>query len=69
VTPCAARRKSCAATGSAINFGNVNPIVGNAVAATGNGNAQVISVYGQVPAQTSPAPGTYSDTITATIVF
>lgn len=39
------------------------------VTGTGNGNAQVISVYGQVPTQTTPAPGTYSDTITATIVF
>jgi len=39
------------------------------VTGTGSGNAQVISVYGQVPAQATPAPGTYSDTITATIVF
>lgn len=36
---------------------------------TGSGNAQAISVYGQVPAQATPAPGSYSDTITATIVF
>ena len=35
----------------------------------GSGVAQVITVYGQVPAQTTPAPGSYSDTITATIVF
>ncbi|MBE1162025.1 Csu type fimbrial protein [Dyella acidiphila] len=39
------------------------------VTGTGSGNAQAISVYGQVPAQATPAPGSYSDTITATIVF
>ncbi|MCP3715490.1 spore coat U domain-containing protein [Paraburkholderia sp. CNPSo 3281] len=36
---------------------------------TGSGNQQVISVYGVVPEQTTPAPGSYSDTITATISF
>jgi spore coat protein U-like protein len=36
---------------------------------TGTGNQQVLSVYGAVPAQTTPAPGSYSDTITATITF
>ncbi|CAN0625401.1 Spore coat protein U (SCPU) domain-containing protein [Burkholderia multivorans] len=36
---------------------------------TGNGAQQVISVYGVVPPQTTPAPGSYSDTITATISF
>lgn len=37
--------------------------------ATGNGAAQAITVYGRVPAQTSPAPGTYSDTIIATVTY
>jgi len=36
---------------------------------TGTGDAQVISVYGRVPAQSTPAPGTYTDTVTATINF
>jgi len=36
---------------------------------TGTGNSQVLTVYGEVPAQTTPAPGTYTDTITATISF
>jgi spore coat protein U-like protein len=36
---------------------------------SGTGGAQTIPVYGQVPAQTTPAPGTYQDTITATITF
>ncbi|WP_082508426.1 Csu type fimbrial protein [Burkholderia sp. Leaf177] len=39
------------------------------VTRTGTGLAQVITVYGRVPAQTTPAPGTYTDTITATISF
>lgn len=39
------------------------------VTGTGTGNQQILSVYGQVPAQTTPAPGSYSDTITATISF
>jgi spore coat protein U-like protein len=36
---------------------------------TGTGIAQVFSVYGLVPQQNTPAPGSYSDTITATISF
>lgn len=39
------------------------------VTGTGSGNAQAISVYGKVPAQATPVPGNYSDTITATIAF
>ncbi len=37
--------------------------------ATGTGNEQAFTVYGVVPAQASPAPGSYSDRITATISF
>ena len=36
---------------------------------TGNGDAQSITVYGRVPAQTVPAAGTYTSTVTATVVF
>ena len=39
------------------------------VSATGNGALQSYTVYGRVPAQTTPAPGTYSDTITVTVTF
>lgn len=38
-------------------------------AGTGSGLQQVFTVYGRVPVQTTPAPGNYSDTITATIYF
>jgi spore coat protein U-like protein len=36
---------------------------------TGTGNPVSISVYGLVPPQSTPMPGSYSDTITATISF
>ena len=36
---------------------------------TGTGAAQTITVYGQVPVQSTPAPDTYKSTITATVYF
>ena len=36
---------------------------------SGTGSAQTIPVYGQVLSQTTPAAGTYKDTVTATITF
>lgn len=39
------------------------------VAGTGNGSVQPISVYGRVPAQATPAAGSYSDTITVTVTY
>jgi spore coat protein U-like protein len=39
------------------------------VAATGNGAAQPFTVFGQVPAQTTPSPGLYTDTITVTVTY
>ena len=39
------------------------------VSATGNGAAQSHTVYGRIPAQTTPAPNTYSDTITITVTY
>jgi spore coat protein U-like protein len=41
----------------------------NTVAATGNGAAQSYTVYGRIPAQTTPAPGTYTDTVTVTVTY
>ena len=38
-------------------------------AGTGNGTAQSINVYGQVPAQATPKPDTYQTTVTATVYF
>ncbi|MDR5760210.1 MULTISPECIES: spore coat U domain-containing protein [unclassified Caballeronia] len=39
------------------------------VAGTGNGAAQTLTVYGRVAPQTTPAAGTYTSTVTATITF
>ena len=39
------------------------------VAGTGNGAAQNLTVYGRVPVQTTPAPDTYTDTITVTVTY
>ena len=39
------------------------------VTGTGSGAAQAITVYGQIPAGQLVAPGSYTDTITATITY
>lgn len=36
---------------------------------TGTGSTVGITVYGMLPAQATPAPGDYSDTVTATVYF
>jgi spore coat protein U-like protein len=41
----------------------------NTAAGTGSGLAQTLTVYGRVPAQTTPAPGTYLDTVVVTISY
>ena len=46
-----------------------NTIGTNTVAATGNGASQSYTVYGRVTAQTTPAPATYTDTITVTVTY
>ena len=54
-------------SGRTTNWGNT--VGTDTVSATGNGAAQTYTVYGQVPAQTTPAPGAYSDTITVTVTY
>jgi spore coat protein U-like protein len=41
----------------------------NTISGTGTGFTQTLNVYGRVPAQTTPKPGSYSDTIVATITY
>ncbi len=36
---------------------------------TGTGSNQNYTVYGQVPPQTAPSSGTYSDTVVVTVTF
>lgn len=50
-----------------INWGN-NPGV-DTRSGTGTGNNQNIRIYGRVPVQDTPRPGTYRDTVTITIFF
>jgi spore coat protein U-like protein len=46
-----------------------NTVSTDTVAGTGNGSAQSYTVYGRIPAQTTPAPGNYTDTITVTVTY
>ncbi len=39
------------------------------VSGTGNGSVQALTVYGALPAGQYVAPGSYSDTITATVIY
>ncbi|WP_409528142.1 spore coat protein U domain-containing protein [Rhizobium sp.] len=39
------------------------------VTGTGTGSPQTLTVYGRVPAQNTPAPGTYSDTVVVTVSY
>jgi len=39
------------------------------LAATGSGLAQTVTIHGRVPAQATPSPGLYADTIVATVVY
>lgn len=44
-------------------------IPADTVSGTGDGAQQDYTVYGRVPGQTTPAAGTYTDTITVTVTF
>lgn len=41
----------------------------NAATGTGTGNIQNIPVYGRIPPQAAPPPGTYSDTLNVTVTY
>jgi spore coat protein U-like protein len=46
-----------------------NTVGVDTVSATGTGNGQNFTVYGRVPAQTTPSIGTYADTIVVTVTY
>ncbi|MEO9336528.1 spore coat U domain-containing protein [Mesorhizobium sp. SB112] len=46
-----------------------NTVTVDTVAGTGTGTEQVYTVYGQVPTQDTPTPGTYNDIITVTLTY
>jgi spore coat protein U-like protein len=54
-------------SGMTTNWGNT--VGSDTVSATGNGSVQNYPVYGVVPAQTTPAPDAYADTITVTVTY
>jgi spore coat protein U-like protein len=53
--------------GRTTNWGNT--VGTDTVSGTGNGSAQTYTVYGQAPAQSTPNPGFYTDTITVTVTY
>jgi spore coat protein U-like protein len=50
-----------------VNWGQT--IGTDTVVGTGNGSPQGFTVYGRVPPQATPSPGTYTDTITVTVTY
>jgi spore coat protein U-like protein len=53
--------------GHSTNWGNT--VNTDTVSATGSGATQNYTVFGRVPPQNTPTPGTYSDTVTVTITY
>lgn len=53
--------------GHTVNWGNT--LAADTKSDTGSGAAQLHTIYGQVPIQTTPAAGTYTDTVTVTVTF
>jgi len=53
-------------SGRTANWGNS---AGSWVGGTGNGSAQTLTVYGRLAGSQYPTPGSYTDTITATINY
>jgi spore coat protein U-like protein len=49
------------------NWGNT--IGTDTVPSTGIGASQSFTVYGRIPPQTTPAPDTYTDTVTVTVTY
>jgi spore coat protein U-like protein len=54
-------------SGHTTNWGNT--VGTDTVSGTGTGSDQPYTVYGVVPAQSTPAPGAYADTITVTVTY
>ncbi len=54
-------------SGRTTNWGNTSAT--NWVTGTGNGSAQALTVYGQIPAAQYMTPGSYTDTITVSVTY
>ncbi len=46
-----------------------NTVGTDTLSGTGSGAAQTLTVYGRVGPQTTPAPGTYTDSVTVTLTY
>ena len=46
-----------------------NTVGTDTVSSAGIGSSQSFTVYGRIPPQTTPTPGTYTDTITVTVTY
>ena len=53
--------------GHSTNWGNA--VGTDTVAGTGNGAQQTLTVYGRIAPQSTPAPATYTDTVTVTVTY
>ena len=53
-------------SGRTTNWGNAT---GSWVSGTGTGEAQVLTVYGRIPANQTALIGSYTDTVTVTVTF
>lgn len=42
---------------------------GNTLSGTGTGQSQSIPIYGRVPVQNTPSPGTYTDVVAVTLTY
>jgi spore coat protein U-like protein len=54
-------------SGRTTNWGNT--VGTDTVSGNGIGSAQSLTVYGRIPPQTTPSPGTYNDTIVVTLTY
>lgn len=54
-------------SGHTTNWGNA--VGTDTLHKTGNGASQISTVYGRIPAQTTPIPGTYADLVTVTVTY
>ncbi len=53
--------------GRTLNWGETDGV--DTLGGTGSGASQTLTVYGRVPIQTTPAPDTYTDTVTVTVSY
>jgi spore coat protein U-like protein len=71
----AARRMKSAGTTDSVTYGiytnaaRTSPWGAATVSATGTGNTQTFTGYGQIPVQATPEVANYSDTVTVTVTY